>query len=171
MRFFLLIALLCSLSFSDILELKSFKAEFTQTITDEKGEMLTYSGEVQALKPQCALWEYKKPVEKRVYIQNRLVSIVEPELEQVIIRRISSDFNLFKLIQSAKKIDENSYLAKLDETEILIKFTNAKLTSLAYKDKFDNDVKVVFSNQHQNISISTDIFTAVYPSHYDIIAE
>lgn len=171
MRFFMLLALSCSLSFADILDLNSFKADFVQTVTDEKHQVLTYKGSVVALKPQYALWKYKEPVEKNVYIQKRRVTIVEPELEQVIVRKINQDFNIFTLIKNATKIDTNSYLAKLDETKIVLEFKDEKLTSLSYKDKFDNDVKVLFSNQQHNLALSDETFTPLYSSEYDLIQE
>jgi outer membrane lipoprotein carrier protein len=171
MKLFLLIGLLFSLSFSDLVKLSSFEANFIQTITDEKGKVLSYSGTLQALKPQFALWNYKKPVEKRVYIQNKRVSIVEPELEQVIIRRISSDFDFFTLMSNAKKIDKEHYVAKFEDSDIFIELKDSKVLSLSYKDKFDNDVKILFSEQLQNIEISPTIFQASYPNSYDIITD
>jgi outer membrane lipoprotein carrier protein len=171
MKHFLLIGLLYTLSFSDLIELSSFEANFVQTITDEKGKVLSYSGTLQALKPQFALWNYKKPVEKRVYIQNKRVSIVEPELEQVIIRRISSDFDFFALMSNAKKLDKEHYVAKFEDSDIFIELKGSKVLSLSYKDKFDNDVKILFSEQQQNIEISPTLFEASYPNDYDIITD
>jgi len=171
MKHLFTLALLCTLAFSDIMKLSSFEADFVQTITDEKGTVLSYSGSIKALKPQSALWNYTKPVEKTVYIQNNRVSIVEPEIEQVIIRKIRGDFDFFTLLNRAKKIDKNHYVAKFEESEIFISLKASKIDSLEYKDKFDNDVKILFSKQKQNGKISSEIFTASYPSGYDIIKE
>jgi len=171
MKYFLIMSLLYTLSLADLTKISSFEAEFSQTITDEKGETLSYSGVLKALKPQFALWDYKKPVEKRVYIQRRSVTLVEPELEQVIVRRIAGNFDFFTLINSAEKLDNNHYIAKFEESDILITLQDSKLLSLSYKDKFDNDVRILFSNQVQNIQIPIEVFDATYPGDYDIIAE
>jgi len=171
MRLFTILGLLCSVIIADILNINSFEADFVQHVSDDKEQVISYKGKVQALAPHYALWRYENPVDKSVYIQKKRVTIVEPELEQVIIRKIVQDFNIFTLIKNAQKISENSYLAKLDETEIFIEFSDSKLASLSYKDKFDNDVKVLFSNQHQNITIPTEIFNPTYPLEYDIISE
>lgn len=171
MKSFLLTFLLYTLSFSNPLQLQSFEADFTQTITDEKGKILSYSGDIKALKPQYALWTYSAPVEKRVYVDSGRVVMVEPEIEQVIIRKIRGDLDFFTLLKNAKKIDEKTYITRYEESDIFIKVDESKIVSLSYKDKFDNDVKIVFSKQLQNSKLSPALFQAVYPLEYDIIKE
>lgn len=157
--------------FADLESLNSFEADFTQTITDDKGVTLSYSGSVKALKPRQALWVYTKPVEKTVYIKNAQVIVVEPEIEQVLVRDIEGDFDFFSVLESAKKISDSSYIAHFEEQKINIKVQNKLVVSLSYKDKFENSVKIVFKNQRQNIALSSTLFDASYPSEYDIIKE
>ena len=171
MKHFLIISILYIWSFADLTNFSSFEADFVQTITDEKGEVLSYSGSLKALKPQFALWNYETPVEKRVYIQDKSITVVEPELEQVIIRRISNDFDFFTLIKNAKKIDKENYVATFEESDIYIELKDSKVLSLSYKDKFDNDVKILFSKQQHNKQISPSLFKASYSQGYDIITE
>jgi len=171
MKHFLIVCALFILSFADLTSLSSFEADFKQTITDEKGALLSYSGTLKASRPQSALWSYKTPVEKRVYIHNKIITIVEPELEQVIIRHVSRDFDFFALIRNAKKIDNERYLATFEESEISIELHDSKLSSLSYKDKFDNDVKILFFNQRQNRALSPELFVPSYSLDYDIITE
>jgi outer membrane lipoprotein carrier protein len=110
--------LLCStISFANIKDINSFEADFIQTITDDKNSSLNYTGHITASKPQNAIWNYLTPVKKDVYINRFSITIVEPEIEQVIIRKIKSNFDFFMMIKNAKKIDENTYIANYKEVK------------------------------------------------------
>ncbi len=168
----LLAALLIStLSFASIDNINSFEANFTQSVTDDKNISLNYSGHLAAQKPQNAIWNYIKPIQKDVYINQFSVTIVEPEIEQVIIRKIESNFDFFMLIKNAVKVDENTYTANYKESKFTITTKDALIESISYKDEFENDVKIIFSDQKQNIKISSDTFMAKYPLEFDIIRD
>ncbi|MBN2816935.1 MAG: outer-membrane lipoprotein carrier protein LolA [Campylobacterales bacterium] len=171
MRYTLLLTLFFSLAFSDITKLNSFEAEFIQTITDEKGKELSYSGKLKAKKPQFAFWSYETPIEKRVYIEKGRITIVEPEIEQVIVRNIRSDFDFFSLIQNAKKISQNRYTAEFEGSKVNIEIHNSLISTLHYKDKFDNDVTIHFQKQKENSRLASELFEADYPREYDLITE
>ncbi len=169
----LLPALLLTLTYlsASINVIDSFDATFIQTITDEKDKMITYKGSVLATKPQNALWSYTSPISKDVYVNQDLVTIIEPEIEQVIKKRITSDLNLFELIKKAKKISEGLYEASYMGKKYLIAFKDDLLESISYKDEFDNSVKILFENQKQNKKIDPTLFTPKIPLDFDIIQE
>lgn len=171
MKLLFTLTLLAGTLLADLTHLHSFKADFIQIITDEQGKKLSYSGNLTAKEPQFALWVYEKPINKTVYIERGRVTMVEPEIEQVIIRDIRSDINLFSLLSTAKKVKENSYVTELDNTKVIIELQNKEIASLRYKDKFDNDVLVEFSNQKSNIKIDDELFKASYPYEFDVIKE
>ena len=102
-------------------KLKSYSAHFKQTIIDQDDVKIVYSGQFLALKPDHALWHYKKPVTKSVYINNNQVVIVEPELEQAIYKRVENSFTLFNLLSDAQKVDKNTY-----EKIFRVRFINLK---------------------------------------------
>ncbi|MEA3228286.1 MAG: LolA-like outer membrane lipoprotein chaperone, partial [Campylobacterota bacterium] len=104
--FYLSLTLSVFASFEDIY---SFQADFLQTVTDDKNKVLTYDGNISASKPQNALWNYKNPVNKSVYINSDSVTIVEPEIEQVIIKKLESSFNFFNMLKNSKKIKKDTY--------------------------------------------------------------
>lgn len=157
--------------FASLQELTSFEADFSQSITDEKEKILTYHGRITALKPQNARWSYIKPIKKDVFINDFKVTIVEPEIEQVIIKRIESNFDFFKIISSAKKIDQNTYVAFYRETKFTIVKKNSLIESISYLDEFENSVKITFENQKQNHTIDESIFIPKYPMEFDIIKD
>lgn len=170
------LTLLSTLLFTSLLNasisaISSFEADFTQTITDDKDKKLSYSGHVQASKPQFAKWDYEKPVKKEIYISPFIVTIVEPEIEQVIQRKIESNFNFFQLIRNAKKVKENTYKAKYKNSTFTIFVKKNLIESISYIDEFENDVKVVFKNQGQNHKIAEEVFTPKYPLYFDIVRD
>ncbi|WP_321778348.1 LolA-like outer membrane lipoprotein chaperone [Sulfurimonas sp.] len=171
MKYILTLLLSSSLSFASIDALKSFEANFTQTITDDKKKSLVYEGHIVASAPQNALWNYYKPIKKDVYINRFRVVIVEPEIEQVIIRNIESDFDFFRMIKSAKKINENTYEAKYRESRFIITINKDIIESISYIDEFENNVKIIFSNQEQNKKIDKKIFIPKYPLDFDVIRD
>lgn len=168
----LLMTLLCStLSFAAIDNINSFEADFIQSVTDDKNSSLNYSGYVCAKKPQSAVWNYIEPIKKDVYINKYSVIVVEPEIEQVIIRRIESNFDFFMMIRNAIKISEDIYEANYKETKFIITTKNSLIESISYKDEFDNNVKIIFKNQKQNIDIEENKFIAKYPLEFDVIRD
>ena len=168
----ILAALLCStLSLASIDNINSFKADFEQSVTDDKNTTLNYSGHLAAQKPQDAVWHYLLPIKKDVYIDRFRVTVVEPEIEQVIVRNIESNFDFFKMIKNAKKIAKNKYKASYNESNFIITTKDELLESISYKDEFENDVKITFKNQQQNIKIDDQVFIADYPLEFDVIRD
>ncbi len=171
MKQILFLLITFTLATSSVLDMSSFEADFNQIITDDKGKKLSYAGHIVASKPQYALWSYKTPVEKNVYITPRYVTVVEPEIEQAIIRKIASDFDFFNMINRAKKISDNLYVATLNESKYTIKIEKAMIKSISYLDEFENRVAIIFKNQSKNRVISEDVFRANIPVEYDIIRD
>lgn len=171
MRYIFLPFVLFSLSFASIEQINSFKADFVQSVTDDKNKVLYYNGNVIALKPQNALWKYSKPVLKDVYMSPQTVVIIEPEIEQVIIRRVESNFDFFNMISHAKKVGENRYETSFQNTKFDIKTKNELIESITYRDEFENKIEIVFKNQMQNEAVEKDIFVPKIPEGYDIIQD
>lgn len=171
MKSFFLILFITAELFSSLDGIVSFDADFTQSITDEKNKTINYSGHITAKKPQNARWSYFKPVKKEVYINNYDVTIVEPEIEQVVIRKIESNFDFFKMIANAKENSENSYTAKYGEALFEIKKSGDLIESISYMDEFENRVTIIFKNQKQNQDIDKTLFMPTYPLDFDIIRD
>ena len=170
MKFILTIQMLFALAISDIIDIKSFEADFSQVISDENNKKLHYSGSIKALKPQYALWKYKKPIEKSIYMSPENITIIEPEIEQVIIRNISSDFDFFQMIKKAKMISTDTYITYLKEVKYTIIVEKNLIQSISYKDEFGNKIIISFKNQLQNKKIFKKIFKPSIPKDYDIIS-
>ena len=156
---------------NDIRDLDSFKASFFQVITSNSTNKIEYTGEVFIKKSGKILWKYKTPVIKNVYINNDFAIVDEPELEQAIFTQLESEINIIKLLNSSKKVNENSYITNIEDVDYLIKTSPSdnKINYIKYKDKLENDVEIKFSNVVQNGEISDEIFKFVVPEHYDVI--
>ena len=168
----LILPLLCaSLSYGAIDTINSFQANFIQKVTDDKNTTIEYKGSVQAKRPQEALWNYIEPIKKDVYITPFNIIVVEPEIEQVIVRRIHSNFNFFRMIKNAQLIKENIYKAYYKKAEFIITTKENLIESISYKDEFENNVVISFENQKQNIAIDETVFIAKYPEDFDLIED
>ncbi|MAC83782.1 MAG: cell envelope biogenesis protein LolA [Arcobacter sp.] len=156
---------------ADIKNLESFTANFTQSIKSINDKVIEYKGEVFIKNNGKILWKYKTPIEKNVYILNDFAIVEEPELEQAIYTQLQSEINIIKLLNTSKRINENSYIANIDDIDYLIESSKKsdEIEIIKYKDKLDNNVEIKFDNQVSNKEINDDIFKFTAPEHYDII--
>lgn len=171
LKHILLLMIFFTFSFASLNHIYSFEADFTQNITDEKNKVLTYNGHLIASKPLYALWRYIKPVKKDIYINSYNVTIIEPEIEQVIVKRIESKFDFFSIVESAREIKKDVYQAFYRESKFTITSKNGFIESISYLDEFDNKVKILFTNQKQNMEIDNSTFVPKIPSEFDLIKD
>jgi len=151
--------------------LYSFSALFEQRIVDDQNKTITYHGQVWAKRPDKALWKYSDPIEKDVYVHGHQVVMVEPDLEQAIIKKISNDIDLFALIASAKPIGNETYKAHYADQIFTIRLKRGIIEHIEYLDPFENRVSITFTDQKQNKNIDDDKFFALIPKAYDIIKD
>lgn len=171
MKHIILLQILLQLAYAQILTINSFEADFKQELTNEKGKVISYKGHISAVKPNYALWKYETPLNKEIYVSKTKVTILEPEIEQVIIRNTYLDFDIFDLIKNAIMLKENIYKARFRETDFQIVFKNSLISSISYKDELDNSIKILFSKQLQNKKIPLSRFIPSIPDEYDIIRD
>ena len=171
MKELLLLMLSVTLATASLNNITSFKANFKQTITDDKKKVLIYKGDLVAQKPQNALWRYSSPVKKDVYINSRNVTIIEPEIEQAIVKEIESNFDFFRMIHNAKKVDKNHLIAHYKNSKFTIEIDNENILSISYIDEFENDVKITFTQQIVNKDYHEDTFIPKIPLEFDIIRD
>lgn len=151
--------------------IQSFEANFTQKITDEEKKVLSYKGSMRSKRPDMVLWSYESPINKKIYVTKKRAVIVEPELEQAIIKRLEGEIDFFGILSSAEAVDETHYKATYKGITFILKEDNGIITSLAYTDQLENKVVIEFSNQKQNRPIEDRVFTPKVPVDYDIIKE
>ena len=171
LKYLIIFGFLLSIASASILDLNSFEANFKQIVTDDKGKQLIYKGTLKALQPQFAFWKYIQPITKNIYLTSHIITIIEPEIEQVIIKSIPASFDFFKMIQNAKKISKNKYTTHINDMLYTITIEKEKIKSIMYHDEFDNKVEIIFDKQFTDRNISKEIFYPLIPKEYDIVRE
>ena len=170
-RILLITGLLVSSVFASMKldELKSFKADFTQEVTNESNKTIEYKGEVFIKNTGKVLWKYKTPIIKNVYLVDNVAIVDEPELEQAIYTSLEKSIDIIKLLKEAEKIDTDLYKSTLYNVNYFITLKDGKIQSLAYQDQLANRIAINFSSIEQNKDISDEIFKFIPPQEYDII--
>lgn len=158
-------------SYANSFNFKTFEAEFLQTIVDENAKKITYVGKIYLEGASKALWHYSSPVQKNLYFLDNTLTMVEPELEQAIIKKIDSDINIYKIIQNAQKIDENNYEANVYSKRYQIRTMNNTVEQITYVDDFGNSVSIAFENQKVDQQLAKETFAITIPSEFDIIRQ
>ncbi len=171
MRIILLFFAIVSFVNASFNNLSTFEADFKQILKNDRNDTITYTGKLYADKNEKALWIYKTPVFKKIYYNNKQVVIIEPELEQAIISKLDKVPNVLNILQKAKKIKKNLYLATCCKNSYKIFLKNGIISKITYKDKMQNEVTIIFSNQKVNRKIPNKIFTYKIPKDYDILKE
>ena len=141
----------------------NFESNFTQTIIN-KDKKIIYKGKI-FYKSGKILWKYTYPVEKKIWILNK-VYIYEPNLMQVTITK-KPTLTLNTILKNAKKIKGNLYKTTINKTTVYFTYDKT-LKTLKYKNKMDDLVKIKFFNQ-KNSNIKDNIFIPNYPKDVDII--
>lgn len=171
MKKILLMLFFTSLLFAKIENFKTIQSDFIQKVTNDQNKTIVYDGTFYATQDKKALWIYEKPVAKKIYFNGNKVLIVEPELEQVIVTTLESTPNITLLLQEAKEITPNKYSAKFMDTVYNIDATPHAINKVTYRDKLDNLIEIVFSNQSTNLFLDDELFRATIPKGYDIVHE
>jgi len=171
MKFFWIICIFILNTYAGVLDFKTLHCDFTQTITNDENTTITYTGSFYATSQKKALWVYKTPVEKKVYFKNNKVFILEPELEQVIITTLKSSPNITEIIKKAKKVLKNRYVTTFDDTRYFIATKDGKISSISYKDKLRNRVKILLSNVEKDTILDDAIFKISIPKDFDIVTQ
>lgn len=154
---------------SNLKDIKSYQASFTQSIVNSSNKEIRYNGTIYIKQPSSVLWKYNDPIIKNVYIISNRVIVVEPDLEQAIISRLKEEINIFDLLKNPTKISKNKYEATIYDKKYILTIINNKLTQINYSDEIDNKVTIYFKNIKQNHEISDDTFKFKIPNSYDII--
>ncbi len=153
------------------LNITSFSSEFEQIIIDDQNKTIRYHGNFIAKAPAMALWDYREPIVKQVMIKGNDVTVVEPDLEQVIYKRIEKDFDFFGILEKALMIGEGHYEATYEYRRFSLYLDGNVIKKIVYLDDFDNIVTIHFKKPVQNAPIEDKRFSVSIPDFYDIIRE
>ncbi|MCH3718102.1 LolA-like outer membrane lipoprotein chaperone [Campylobacter lari] len=167
MKYFIFLMIFACNIFAFDINFKNFSSDFEQKVQSNNSS-LNYKGNFMITQNK-AFWNYTKPNKKQIYINNKEVVIIEPELEQAIYTQLQNLPNLQVIFKNAKLISHESYEAKYENIIYNIKLKNGSLNSISYKDELGNLVSIYFYNQKFDQNINDNIFIPKIPSHFDII--
>jgi len=165
----------------------NFKAEFKQTITNDKNKVIIYNGTVKfknekqiiineqgeshEIKSSFFKWDYKSPTKKEVCTDGIQLIVVDHDLEQVSRYIVDEGINLEEILKVAQKISNTDYKATYKEVEYLITLDNREwLKKIFYVDNLDNRVRIEFQKmKYDNNNFENNSLECIAPSDYDII--
>jgi outer membrane lipoprotein carrier protein len=167
MRLLLDISVMSVFLYADILLPDNFKSGFTQTITNSKGKVIKYEGEInfkqereifinefnqtREISSKLFKWSYYTPTKKEVCSDGVQILIIDHDLEQVSKYLIDDGLDLEEILKVAQKLSSNDYKALYKDIEYLITVDNEnRLKKIFYVDSLDNRVKIVFINMNYN---------------------
>jgi outer membrane lipoprotein carrier protein len=187
MRLLITLALFSLLSLDASITLPStFSTNFTQLITNDKGKVIRYQGEIyfQDLIEEIAddrgiehsytrslfKWNYTSPSKKEVCTDGIQLTVVDHDLEQVANYLIDEGIDLKSILSVAEKISSNDYKAIYKDVEYLITLDNREaLSKIIYVDNLENNVKILFSNMKYDITLENTLLECTAPQEYDVI--
>jgi outer membrane lipoprotein carrier protein len=187
MRFLLTISLVLMFLRAGILLPNNFKSNFTQTITNSKGKVIKYAGDVnfkqerqvfinelnqtEEISSKLFKWSYRTPTKKEVCSDGVQLLVIDHDLEQVSKYLIDDGLDLEEVLKVAQKLTATDYKALYRDVEYLITVdTQNQLKKIFYVDNLDNRVKIVFINmQYNSKSFTNDSLECPINPNYDII--
>lgn len=174
--------------------IKTLKADFTQTITDKNSKAIQHSvGHMALQRPGKFRWDVKKPVAQLVITNGAKLWIYDPDLEQVTIRSLSKEVgnspamllsNTNFALDKEYRVDFlNNDASKLtwylltpknqDSMFQLIKFgfADKQIREMVLQDHLGHTTSVEFYNISENPALSASLFAFKPPLHVDVIDE
>ncbi len=152
------------------INIHSFQSRFEQKVFNDQNRSILYKGSVYFKSPDRIRWEYLSPNRKSIYILGQKAVIIDPELEQVLIRYVKTQ-DILTSLNSAKKISNNHYLAKIGKKNYHIYMKDNVLKKIIYKDDMGNRVEVLFLNPKQNEKLDDKVFEYRIDPEWDVIVK
>jgi len=171
---------------------QTLTAKFTQTINTNTGNTIqTTSGDVLIKRPGKFYWFVQSPIQQLIIVNNNKSYLYEPDLEQVIVKKINDNFTqapailltnsnatiLKKFSISLREKNKNKIIFTLipksqnlkATKNIAIIFVNKKIISLNFTNQLDQTVAIKFNNVKINLPIADSKFVFVAPKGTEII--
>ncbi len=187
MKLLLTLSALAMILQADISLPNNFETDFQQSITNDKGKVIKYDGNVifnnikesfsdnrgvvENYSRSLFKWNYNNPTKKEVCTDGIQLVVIDHDLEQVSNYTVDEGINLEAILKVAQKITNLDYKATYKETEYIITLdNNQQLSKIVYVDNLDNGVKIIFNNMnYNNASFDVTKLECQSPKEYDII--
>lgn len=124
----------------------TMQADFKQTVTNEHGQKLQYTGSIYVDAPYDSKWSYDMPTQKDICISQESIIVVEHDLEQATYYKNSNHIDFNTLYKKAEPVSKNSYVTTFNDTKYHLQTKDGKIYSLEFTDALDNHSKISFSS-------------------------
>lgn len=173
--------------------IQNMKANFSQTIVDQKGSEIQKSyGKMALQRPGKFRWQTISPNAQLVIATNTRLWIYDPDLEQVVIRSLSGQTGQTPalLLSDANPVLDSDFQVKQEKTtsdlqwyvltpkdrgsmftSIRMGFSGNELHNMQLRDHLDHTTTIVFTHIQLNASLPASLFKFTPPKHVDIIDE
>ena len=170
--------------------LESFKADFSQTLSNERGDILeTSSGEVYLQNPGKFRWVYREPYSQLIITDGVTLWLYDQDLEQVTIRDVSKTIDKTPAAIISGQENINKYYVSIDLGEIegydwieltprdienqyssvRLGFNRNELGMMVMFDNLGQITRIDFHNPVRNKRFGGPLFTFEIPENVDVI--
>lgn len=173
-------------------KLESFRANFTQTLSNEQGVALeTSSGVMYMQNPGKFRWEYKEPYEQLIITDSKTLWLYDADLAQVTIRDIEDSINTTPaaIISGQENIDKYYVMVDMGNIEgydwieltpkdienqynsVRLGFNDNMLGMMIMFDNLGQVTRIDFHEPERNKRFGGPIFTFETPEGVDVVDE
>jgi len=171
-------------------DLKSFHAQFAQTVIDSNGEQVQDSkGEVWIEKPGRFRWDYRTPYRQLIVADGKRLWTWDEDLEQATVKDIDealsstpamllSGFRPLSEVMTWKRLEDEEGMqwfslsprqADAAVERVRMAFADGDLSVIEVIDDFGNHTRIVFSATQRNRPVDPALFELRLPPGTDII--
>lgn len=170
-------------------DFRTLTANFTQTVTNEKGKVIENSaGVVYLQRPGKFRWDYQSPYEQSIIGDGKKVWIYDKDLEQVTIKPMEKVMGSTPalILGSDTNIEENFTVEELgsedgvdwieltpkradrEYTGIKLGFEHGELRRMMLSDNFAQVTELRFSDVKRNAPVDPAVFSFTPPAGVDV---
>lgn len=170
----------------------TFKAKFTQTVLDSRGQVLEEAqGYFLLERPGKFRWDYDLPYPQHIVADGQRIWFYDVDLEQVTVKsQLDALADTPATLLSGHTMPEDKYLLTDIPSEdgllwvelipkdvdsnfqtVTLAFDQQGLNQMIMKDSFDQQTRLVFNQATENTTLVEDAFVFTPPAGVDIVGD
>jgi outer membrane lipoprotein carrier protein len=174
--------------------IRSMKADFTQTIYDNRGKAIQRSyGKMAMQRPGKFRWNVTKPIPQLIIANGSKLWIYDPDLQQVTIRSLKKEVGetpALLLSNVDTTVDQDFQVTEQSKTTpgwrwfslvpkhpdsmfaaVEMGFQNNRIQEMKLKDNLGHTTRIQYQQPEYNISLAPSLFSFSPPKNVDVINE
>ncbi|GMQ84074.1 MAG: outer membrane lipoprotein chaperone LolA [Gammaproteobacteria bacterium] len=170
--------------------LKTFQANFEQTVVDSNGEQVQHSkGKVWIQKPGRFRWDYQTPYRQLIVADGKRLWTYDEDLQQATVKPVDdalsstpamllSGFRPLSEVMTWKPVDSDdgkrwfSLSPRQSDSAVeraRLAFDKSQLAIIEVNDSFGNQTRIIFTGIVRNRKLESGLFELQLPADTDII--